>query len=182
MADTITPTCIQTFSGRIWDIADPKVEDVVVDDIVAPLLRIVRFNGHSMSAVSVAEHSLLVAALVGVRAKPYALLHDAHEAYIGDIATPVARALASPTIGTLKHKHDTAIFEAFGLGEPGVAIREEVEEADRIALSFERAAMMCHQDAKWPGLVNVPKGVNPGMFAGDFRAEIDRWCPKVPTA
>ena len=87
-----------TSSGLRFDLVSPRAEQVRLADIARHLSRINRFNGGTGPLPwSVAAHSLLVADVVertiGGRCDPQlklaALLHDAHEAYIGDLITPV---------------------------------------------------------------------------------------------
>ena len=87
-------TWIQTASGTAFDLVYPSSGDVQIDDIACALSRICRFNGHTRRHYSVAEHSLLVAACMPT---PYmqkvALLHDAAEAYVGDMTAPLKIAI-----------------------------------------------------------------------------------------
>lgn len=57
-------TWIQTFSGRRFDIANPKPESVWLEDIAHSLSMQCRYNGHCQHFYSVAEHSTYVAAIV----------------------------------------------------------------------------------------------------------------------
>jgi uncharacterized protein len=92
----------QTASGRAFDFLDPRPEAVDFRvDVAEPLARLPRFCGHVRSGpYSVAQHCVIGADQLyreTGRADLAAafLLHDAHEAYIGDIASPVAGALAA---------------------------------------------------------------------------------------
>lgn len=89
---------IQTRSGEAFDLLNPKPEHVQLEDIVYALSHLCRFNGHTSRFYSVAEHSLHVCDRVleaghPARAQLVALLHDAHEAYTGDIASPLKQLL-----------------------------------------------------------------------------------------
>lgn len=94
---------IHTFSKKRFYPLDPKPEDVCVADIAHHLSLICRFNGACNEFYSVAQHSCLVARITErwtaqlacdgfgtnyVRAKLFGILHDAPEAYIGDITRP----------------------------------------------------------------------------------------------
>lgn len=178
-------TWIQTYTGQRWELLAPKAENVRLDDIVMPLSRLRRFNGHLRSSVVLSEHSMLVAALVGWKAKPYALLHDGHETYIGDITTPVASAFDGGAgdfvlrLRSLKEAHDRAIFEAFGLSYWEDAIRKEISEADHIALEIERRRFSVERP-DWKH-TEVPRGYEvPETGASEFREALRRYCPKVP--
>lgn len=90
------PTFIQTFTGREIDLEKFSRNDVVHFDIAIPLSRIARFNGHTVDFYSVAEHCLLawfVSQKEGcdVATQLAALLHDAHEAYTGDLISPLKK-------------------------------------------------------------------------------------------
>lgn len=97
-------TWLQTHSGIAFDLLEPRAEDVRLDDIALALSRINRFAGHThMAGYNVAQHSYLVMDLMPQHCSPHlklaALLHDAHEAYTGDITTPVSmHCLVSSTI------------------------------------------------------------------------------------
>ena len=83
-----------TRGGRMVDLLNVKPEDIDLADIAWALAHTCRFMGHPRRHYSVAEHSINVARLLPEPIKIYGLLHDAHEAYIGDISTPTKRALA----------------------------------------------------------------------------------------
>lgn len=82
-----------THSGRTVDLLRVTPEDIDLADISWALAHINRFSGHASRPYSVAEHSINVARLLPEPIKIYGLLHDAHEAYIGDISTPMKLAL-----------------------------------------------------------------------------------------
>lgn len=76
-------------SGLLIDINNPKAEHLRIDDIINSLSNICRFGGHVIKFYSVAQHSCLVASLAPSEIKREALLHDAIEAYLGDIIKPL---------------------------------------------------------------------------------------------
>jgi uncharacterized protein len=184
----MTTTTILTYTGVAFDLLDPRPEDVKLADLTVPMSGILRFNAHLARSVNLLQHSKLVFDLVGWKAKPYALLHDAHEAYIGDIATPVAAALAGISwgafgaIATLKDGLDEAIYDAFGLRMPESDIIEEVTEADRMALSIERQAFADPgPEELWIGLPDpLPLDV-PSCTRAEFAVLLRQWCPRVPS-
>lgn len=196
---THTPIWKQTFTGTMFDLADPKPENIYLDDIVNPLACINRYDGHAYTGTfgegfSVLKHSLLVADLVGWRAKPYALLHDAHEAYIGDIGTPVAYLLIERAdmmlhkFSAVKRSFDLAIWKAFGLKVPSRAIEREIAEADLLALHIERAEFLEPSDDKyWPKAPCDIAGWMVSLLYAHTDADIDslrnalvKHCPKLP--
>src|SRR5471032_875812 len=84
-------------SGRRLDLIDPSPLDIEIADIAHGLARVARWNGQTKGAeiFSVAQHSLLVEALMGAiapeaahGARLAALLHDGPEYVIGDMISP----------------------------------------------------------------------------------------------
>jgi hypothetical protein len=194
-------TKILTYSGTVLDLAAPKPSDVKLVDIVKPLANIGRFNEHLGTRITVLQHSLLVASLVGYKARPYALLHDAHEAYIGDLATPVAEALIESVafaadeslpldavraavregIDELKEDLDRVIFMAFGMDYFGYLTHaEEIAEADRMALSIEKEFFDNVNEEVWLGLPEPLSVLIPPNDQDEFMVELLTWCPEVP--
>ena len=86
---------IATSSGRLVPLDAQAAGQIDIEDIAWSLARICRFNGHikrDIALYSVAQHSCLVSDLLAKTSERLAvlgLLHDAHEAYLGDIVTPV---------------------------------------------------------------------------------------------
>jgi len=123
-------TWIQTINGNAFDLLNPRAEDVDFSIISTVLGRILRFGGHTAEPYSVAQHCVEGARAIlhntnnRLTAAVF-LLHDAHEAYIGDDVTPKIEALmefARPfgndlrqAYRNLQRRIDSAIFIAAGL-------------------------------------------------------------------
>lgn len=92
---------VETITGKVVHLLQPHPGTIVFEDIAYPLSRIARYNGHTLGTFqySVAQHSLWCAWIAQKYFKtPPAttlkvLLHDAHEAYTGDLVTPLKRQL-----------------------------------------------------------------------------------------
>jgi 5'-deoxynucleotidase YfbR-like HD superfamily hydrolase len=80
---------ILTFMGEQFYPLAPAVERIHIEDIAHALGHLCRFNGHVRSYYSVAEHSLRVSHAVPAEAALWGLLHDAAEAYLGDVVRPL---------------------------------------------------------------------------------------------
>ena len=80
---------MQTFTGVCYWPIDPRVEDVNIEDIAHHLSLLCRFTGACVDFYSVAEHSVHASNLVAPEYAFQALMHDAPEAYVNDIARPV---------------------------------------------------------------------------------------------
>src|SRR5689334_14267678 len=85
---------IRTYTGRKFYLFDSGPEDVEIEDIAHALSMQCRYNGHVQRFYSVAEHSCYVSAIVAaemgnakydINVALWALLHDASEAYLGDV-------------------------------------------------------------------------------------------------
>ena len=84
---------IETISGRKIDFYNPDPDQIVIEDIVHALRNTCRFGGFINTFYSVMQHSDNVALLVPDKFKYQAILHDAAEAYIGDMPTPFKYAM-----------------------------------------------------------------------------------------
>lgn len=166
-------TWLQTASGRAFDLLRPDWRAVDFDvDIAEALARIARFTGHVRSGpYSVAQHCVLGADAVwrDTRSREAAaafLLHDAHEAYLGDIATPTARALVdrvrfleghilgdvvSKSMKSLKATIDREIYRAAFMGMNGCPAehRETVRIYDIRMLVTERNHLLGPSPQPW---------------------------------
>lgn len=128
---------IITYTGKKFDILNPKQDMICVEDIAHALSNICRFTGHSKYFCSVAQHSILVSQLVPVSFKKNALLHDASEAYISDISRPLKGILNNSYVNSyheIEKNIQYVIAKKYGdLPE----ISSVVKTADNIALYIE---------------------------------------------
>ena len=91
--------CVYTKTGKAIDPAEITIDEICLEDIAYALAGIYRYTGHSR--ISVATHSLAVAEAVEMQTRMdyddngplvrSALMHDAAEAYFGDVALPLKR-------------------------------------------------------------------------------------------
>ena len=163
------PTAFTTASGRRIDLTAPTPDDICVDDICHHLAGINRYGGALVGRFgepihySVAEHTCYVvaAALEGLpRDAPdqlirevalAALLHDAPEAYVGDMIAPLKQALRTPgnrsIYDHLEATFDWAIGVKFG-SNPRAEVAERVHAADQAvyaAESFQLRGWRAHE-------------------------------------
>jgi len=85
------PGQVRVNSGRLIDLADPRPNDFLIEDIAWALGTMVRYNGHIPYPYTVARHSIIMSYYVPAENAMEALLHDAGEAYCGDIIKPLKR-------------------------------------------------------------------------------------------
>lgn len=134
----------QVFTGKKFWPLDPRKEEIDIKDISHSLALQCRFNGHCENFYSIAQHSILVSKLVSKDQALAALLHDASEAYIGDIIRPLKKFL--PNFKEIESKIEKVIFEKFGVKNVN---KEEIKKADNIALVTEMRDLMKNPPGKW---------------------------------
>ena len=120
-----------------------------------------RFNGHTERPYSVAEHSLLVCQAMGTEfaiTDPWtllaALMHDAHEAYTGDLSAPMKQ-LIGPAWAVEETRIQRSVLKRFNLTTAYAATRQVIHVADMIALATERRDLMPPLGPDWPCLSGV---------------------------
>lgn len=100
--------------------------------IARSLSRINRYNGHGLFPYSVAQHSVALAKAVRPEFALEGLLHDAHEAFTGDVIRPIKQ--ASPELQGFEKTIDDEIRRQFSLPEK---LSPEVEYEDRVQMFLE---------------------------------------------
>ena len=82
---------ITTYTGKQFFLTRATVDDVCIEDIAHGLSNTCRYAGQSRTFYSVAEHSVRMAEVVSFSSETMlvALLHDAAEAYLGDVTSMV---------------------------------------------------------------------------------------------
>lgn len=135
-------TWIQTRSGLAFDLLSPKEDQVCLADIAWAIGRIARYTGHGLRHCSVAEHSVRCSDIAERRHGPEAawaaLMHDAHEAYVGDVARPLKEAMRRRMLGDLDpfSRIEQACSEVVAR-KYGVTKNQEVPVIDVADLSVE---------------------------------------------
>jgi 5'-deoxynucleotidase YfbR-like HD superfamily hydrolase len=147
---------LQTVSGRRVNPLDPDPEQLDPGDIARALANQCRFGGHSRVFYSVAQHSVIVSRVVEERGGDVedvfaALMHDASEAYLGDMPHPLKhRSALGAAFRDAEAQLETAIRDRFKI-KPNVP---EVKRVDRALLATERRAFSA-ETWHWPELDDV---------------------------
>lgn len=139
-----------TYTGKQFDPIDPQPDMIDLTDIAHGLAHECRFAGQCRFFYSVAQHSVLVSQAVPPEHAWEALLHDATEAYIKDIPTPVKRLL--PDYRALETRIDAAIRARFNLP---AAMSGDVAHADLVLLATERRDLMIRTGEPWSSLQGI---------------------------
>lgn len=143
-------TWMLTATGKQFDPVDPQPDMIDLVDIAHGLAHECRFAGQCRFFYSVAQHSVLVSQAVPPEHAWEALLHDASEAYIKDIPSPVKRLL--PDYRALEARIEAAIRARFGLP---AAKSDDVARADLVLLATERRDLMIAGGSPWACLHGV---------------------------
>lgn len=80
---------ISTYTGKQFFLLHPTAKSIDIHDIAHSLAMQCRWTGHSVYHYSVAQHSYYCSFLVPRGYELEALLHDASEAYCGDLNRPL---------------------------------------------------------------------------------------------
>lgn len=142
---------VSTFLGNRFYLTRPHIDDVAIEDIAHGLAYQCRFNGQTNAFYSVAQHSLMVMDLVPPDHRFAALLHDAAEAYLGDMVKPLKNLF--PEFSVIEARVMAIIGEKFSLDLTHLAL--SIKQADLVALATEKRDLMPHSTEPWSYLAEV---------------------------
>jgi hypothetical protein len=169
---------ITTYTGIHFDFLNPTVSMLRIEDIAHALARLCRFNGHCKSFYSVAEHSVHVAYTLSRKGAPnddirLGLMHDAAEAYVGDVPTPLKRLL--PAYANIEKRVQEVIAEKFNLS---TSAWDSVSRIDHAIFYAEAKVMLPEPPPKPEDLPEIEapiEGWNPVSAEKRFMAAFERW-------
>jgi hypothetical protein len=147
---------IETMSGQSVHLLHPDVDTIVFEDIAYALSRISRYNGHTAGEYpySVGQHSLWCARIavkhwhVSASTALKVLMHDAHEAYTGDIIRPIKLA-DGVNIDAIQDHLQRAIEVALGYPPPDTYEQKIINTIDNYALAVESLHLMPSKGIDW---------------------------------
>lgn len=170
MGDPTTPHSLETVTGKFVDLLEPDPIDVCIEDIAWSLSRLARYNGHTIQELpyTVGQHSLVVsdhvykAALHNVdktaanQLALQSLLHDAAEAYTGDISGPLKKIKElRPIIKGIEHNLELAIFKALDVPFPTESDEKLIKIGDMVAQRIEAYNFMVSRGMNWNNMPEV---------------------------
>lgn len=164
---------LQTVSGRWVNPFDPDPDQIELTDIARALANQCRFGGHCRTFYSVAQHCVIVSELIeqeGASADDAlaALMHDAGEAYLGDLPHPIKhRSELGLMFRAAEEPLERVIRSRFAIVDPPAAVKR----VDRALLASERRAFSAER-WQWPELAGVePLGLQLEAWSPDDAAE-----------
>ena len=116
---------IQTYTGKAFNFINPQKELVDIQDISVGLNNIYRYTGQTDYKYTVAMHSIIVSTLVPLEFAIYGLLHDATEAYLGDMHSPLKKYL--PKYRKIEKNLHKVIMDKFNLQREVPQIVKDVD-------------------------------------------------------
>ena len=165
--EIIEKSWVITLSGKRFNILKPDPDAVKIEDIACALARQARFNGHTRFFYSVGQHSVLGAEVSPTKDIALQMLfHDATEAYIGDLVSPV-KALC-PDFELIESRIHWAISQKLNLEFP---LPKVVKQIDRRLLATEVRDLITKDLASWNIGADEP-----------FDFQIIPWPPEVTEA
>lgn len=129
---------ISTYTGKRVDLFNFKIADVDIQDIAHHLSNLCRFTGAVRNFYSVAQHCVYVSGLIGGPTMALmGLLHDAAEAYVNDLSTPIKHSGRVQEYVALEEQIQRVIMLKFGLPH-NADFETRVKAADTTAYEYEK--------------------------------------------
>ena len=167
---------VSTYRGHRFYPLDPCIDDVDIEDIAHGLAYQCRFNGQTSSFYSVAQHSVLVASIVPEHLRLSALLHDAAEAYLGDIVKPLK--MLVPQFSVIEKQVAAIISECFAVHDLD---HPQIKSADLVLLATEKRDLMPNSVEAWASIAGIAPlkepivAQAPELAKADFLAAWEAW-------
>ena len=161
---------IETYTGKKFYFLTPQPAMIEIEDIAHALSQTCRFSGHTREFYSVAEHCVNVSDILlrnfgDPELALEGLFHDAAEAYLTDIATPVKKNL--PEYEIMEDRILKTIYRKYGIHESTTG---RVKDADTCMLLSEAAEFLPSKGKDW---------AQKYFTSFPIRVQLEAWTPEV---
>jgi 5'-deoxynucleotidase YfbR-like HD superfamily hydrolase len=141
---------ILTIDGDYFNFLNPEASRITITAIAQGLSNLCRFTGQCKEFYSVAQHSYLASTIVPPEHAFAALMHDAAEAYLGDVSRPLKQLL--PDYRRIETRVESAIAATFNLP---ATMPSCIKQADLVLLATEQRDLMNAADHVWSSTAGV---------------------------
>ena len=137
---------LKTYMGKRVDPLQVTAEDITLEDIAHALSLVCRGNGQVKHFYSVGQHCINCAKEAkargwNTRLQLGCLLHDAAEAYMSDLITPIK--MYMPQYYEIEDRFLKAVFQRFGLDDLSEREWKMIMEVDRALLIYDLVELLC---------------------------------------
>ena len=144
---------LQTGSGRRVSVLSPLQKEIDITDIARALAKQCRFNGHCTHFYSVAQHcvegAMLALKLYDKDVAFAFMLHDASEAYVGDMIKPVK--VMDEVFQSIEDNFSKVINKKFGVKDK---LKAKVKHIDNIMCAWEKRDLLPNSEP-WPNMIEL---------------------------
>lgn len=148
----IDPIYMTTVTGKTFDPLLLQPEEVCIKDIAHALAMQCRYNGHCVGHLSVARHSVWVSHEVALafghdpELEFIGLMHDAAEAYTGDLIRPIKHRPQLAAFKEIEEHVERVIADVFNFAYPHPP---EIKAADNAVTGGRERHERGHWDGSW---------------------------------
>lgn len=176
-----SPHSLRLRSGRYFNLLDPHPDQFTLTDIAGALAKLCRYGGQINQFYSVAEHCVWCARVARYDGRSNDIvkavfLHDAAEAFCGDVIRPLKLLLSEYKI--VEKRVESAIAQKYGVDFAAAA--EYIDEIDLSMMILEKNTLFSHDDVPWVGeerarpLGIIPMGFQPPQAEGLYLEEAEK--------
>jgi len=139
-----------TYSGKILDLINPTPEMICIEDINVGLSNVCRFGGQTNQLYTVSQHSVILMLMVPAAMRKEALLHDASEAYLGDVHKPL-KVMLGASYASIENRIQGVINQKYDLDSLKL---EKLKPFEDKLVEVEHELLQKNNDFPWINLLS----------------------------